>query len=119
MKTRLDFVSVQVRDLKVSETFYSHTIGFEVAEQTPPGAVVFKDEQGAFFAVRQPLPGTDLSKDFGLGVGIWFEVVDADALHARVVSAGGTVVSAPQPGPFGRMFVVRDPDGYQLTFHQG
>ncbi|WP_245872682.1 VOC family protein [Deinococcus planocerae] len=118
MQTRLDFASVQVRDLGASREFYSQVIGFETAEHSPPGAVVFRDGQGAIFAIRVPLPGTDTSKDLGLGVGLWFAVGDADALHARIVSGGGQVVSPPQPGPFGRMFVVRDPDGYGLTFHQ-
>lgn len=119
MQTRLDFMSVQVRDLGVSQAFYTQVISFEAAEHSPPGAVVFREGQGTIFAIRLPLPTTDTGKDFGLGVGLWFAVEDADAAHARIVSRGGQVVSPPQPGPFGRMFVVRDPDGYQLTFHQG
>ncbi len=119
MQTRLDFMSVQVRDLGASQEFYTQVIGLEAAEHSRPGAMVFRNQQGAIFAIRVPLPGTEISKDFGLGVGIWFAVEDADAVHAHIVLAGGQVVSPPQPGPFGRMFVVRDPDGYQLTFHQG
>lgn len=118
MHTRLDFMSVQVRDLEASQEFYTQVIGFEATEPSRPGAMVFRDGQGAIFAIRLPLPGTDTSKDLGLGVGLWFTVEDADAAHACIVSNGGQVVSPPQPGPFGRMFVVRDPDGYQLTFHQ-
>ncbi|PNY79335.1 VOC family protein [Deinococcus koreensis] len=118
MHTRLDFMSVQVRNLEASQEFYTQVIGFEAAEPSRPGAVVFRNEGGAIFAIRLPLPGTDTSQDLGLGVGLWFAVGDADAAHARIVSNGGQVVSSPQPGPFGRMFVVRDPDGYLLTFHQ-
>lgn len=118
MHTRLDFVSVQVRDLGASQEFYTQVIGFEAAEHAPPGAVVLRDGQGAIFAIRLPLPGTDTSKALGLGVGLWFAVEDADATHARIVTSGGPVVSPPRPGPFGQMFVVRDPDGYLLTFHQ-
>lgn len=119
MQTRLNFMSVQVRDLEASQEFYTQVIGFGATEHSRPGALVFQETQGAIFAIRLPLPGTDTSKDLGLGVGLWFAVEDADAVHAQIVSRGGQVVSPPQPGPFGRMFVVRDPDGYQLTFHQG
>lgn len=119
MNTRLDFASVQVRDLGASQKFYTQVLGFALAPLERPGAVVFEDEQGAIFAIREPFPHTDVSKDLGLGVGLWFAVEDADATHTRIVAAGGHVLSLPQPGPFGRMFVVRDPDGYQLTFHQG
>ncbi|WP_019010198.1 VOC family protein [Deinococcus aquatilis] len=119
MQTRLDFMSVQVRDLSASQEFYTQVVGFEAVDHSPPGAVVFRNQQDAIFAIRLPLPETDISKDLGLGVALWFAVDDADVQHARIVSAGRQVVSPPQLGPFGRMFVVRDPDGYQLTFHQG
>ncbi|ULH17630.1 VOC family protein (plasmid) [Deinococcus sp. KNUC1210] len=118
MHTRLMFTSAQVRDLDVSQEFFTQVIGFEAAEQSPPGAVVFRNDHGSVFAIRLPLPGTDLTKDLGLGMGLWFSVADVDALHARIVSAGGQVVSPPQAGPFGRMVVVSAPDGYQLTFYQ-
>lgn len=118
MRTQLDFVSVQVRDLGASDVFYREVIGFEVAGPGRPGAVVFGDARGAIFAIREPLPGTEMGQALGAGVALWFAADDADALHARVAAAGGAVVSPPQPGPFGRMFVVRDPDGYLLTFHQ-
>lgn len=118
MHSTLDFASVQVRDLQASKDFYTRVIGFE-ADQTPrPGAVVFRDAGGAVFAIREPLAHTDVRASFGVGVSLWFGVQDADTAHARMAASGATVVSPPQPGPFGRMFVVRDPDGYQLTFHQ-
>ncbi|MFC4454818.1 VOC family protein [Deinococcus sonorensis] len=119
MQTRLDFASVQVRDLQASRAFYTQVIGFEAHGQDRPGAVVFQDQDGAIFAIREPLATTDLGGAFGVGVSLWFAVQDVDATHARIVASGGTVLSPPQPGPFGRMFAVRDPDGYQLTFHQG
>lgn len=117
MNTRLDFVSVQVRDLEASKRYYTQVVGFEVTEG-PPHAVIFRDEQGTVFAVRDPFPQTDVSKDFGVGTALWFAVADADAAHARMATSGAEVVSPPQPGPFGRVFTVRDPDGYLLSFHQ-
>ena len=108
-----------MRDLGASQEFYTRVVGFEAAEHAPPGAVVFRNEGGAIFALRLPFPQTDTTRDLGLGVSLWFAVEDADAHHARIVAGGGEITSPPQPGPFGRMFGVRDPDGYLLTFHQG
>lgn len=119
MQTNLDFASVQVRDLAASRAFYTGVIGWEVSAPERPDAAVFTDGAGASFAVRAPFANTDMSKDLGVGVGLWFAVPDADAAHARMVAGGARVVSPPAPGPFGRMFTLRDPDGYLLTFHEG
>lgn len=42
---------------------------------------------------------------------------DAEALHDNLVAAGVTIVTAPFDGPFGKTFVLRDPDGYAVTVH--
>ncbi|MFC5847942.1 VOC family protein [Deinococcus petrolearius] len=115
MQTRLDFMSVQVRELDVSREFYTRALGFELAEQSPPGAAVFRDARGATFALRSLLPRTDPAQAFGVGVSLWF-AVDIGAAHARVLAGGGRALT--QPGPFGPMFVVQDPDGYQITLYQ-
>lgn len=118
MQTRLTFLSVQVRNLDISREFYGRALGFEPAEHSPPGAVVFRDAQGATFALRTPLPHTDPEQAFGVGVSLWFAVADVDAAHTQVEAGAGQPTTAPQPGPFGRMFTVQDPDGYQLTLYQ-
>ena len=114
----LDFASVQVRDLEASRQYYTEVLGFEVSPEGPPHAVVFKNDAGAIFAIRTPLTDLGSAPKLGLGASFWFAVPDADDLHDRVVEKGGTIAMPIQDGPFGRMFVVIDPDGYSLTFHQ-
>lgn len=111
-------MSLQVRDLGVSRRFYADALAFEVAPSPNPGAVVFKDGAGAIFAVRKPLFDLESVPRLGAGVSVWFGVRDADAAFERAVNGGARVVSPPADGPFGRMFVVTDPDGYALTLHQ-
>ena len=48
----------------------------------------------------------------------WFACDDAKGLHAKVVEAGVRVLAPSADGPFGRFFVIADPDGYTLTIHQ-
>lgn len=117
MKPNLDFVALHTRDLKAARTYYTQTLGLEVAQERP-GAVVFSSGEGAQFAVREPLPGVDTSEPFGVGVSVWLGVPDADAYYQQVVAAGARVMGAPQDGPFGRMFTLVTPDGHALTFHQ-
>jgi catechol 2,3-dioxygenase-like lactoylglutathione lyase family enzyme len=67
-----DFVALQVRDLDRSATFYESRLGLRRLPASPPGAVVF-DTKPVPFAVREPLPRTDLegaSPRPGVGVSL-------------------------------------------------
>lgn len=54
-----DFLALQVRDLERAASFYEQALGLRRAPASPPDAIVFATEPIAF-AVREPLPGTDL-----------------------------------------------------------
>lgn len=112
-----DFLALQVRALNRSASFYERELELERAAQAPPGAVVFATEPVAF-AVREPAPDTDLDAGpCGLGVALWMKADDAQALHDRLVDHGIPIQTEPFDGPFGRTFVLRDPDGYAITVH--
>ena len=116
-----DFLALQVRDLDRSATFYESRLGLRRLPASSPGAVVF-DTKPVPFAVREPLPGTDLegaSPRPGVGVSLWLLADAAQEVHDRLVAAGVPILSAPVDGPFGRMFTFVDPDGYALTVHDG
>jgi predicted enzyme related to lactoylglutathione lyase len=114
-----DFLALQVRDLESAAVFYEQEIGLARAP-TPPGVVgvvVFKTSTIPF-AVREPLPGTNLdSGQPGLGVSLSLRVDDAQALHNRLKDSGVSILSDPFDTPFGRTFVFRDPDGYAVAIH--
>ena len=111
------FVALQVDDLDRAAAFYESALGLVRAPQSPPGAVVFTTAPIAF-AVREPLPGTDLrSGPPGLGVALWLACDDAQDLHDRLAADGVPILAAPFVGPFGRTFVFRDPEGYAVTVH--
>lgn len=113
-----DFVSLQVRDVTASAAFYEKYLGF-TRQDGPPHAIVFAT-MPVPFAVRGPLPGTDLDDGapLGKGVGIWLRATDPQEIHDALVAGGVTITSAPVDGPFGRTFTFADPDGYQVTLHE-
>ena len=114
-----DFISLQVRDLDTAAAFYEQRLGLRRAPASPPGAVVFTTEPIPF-AVREPLPGTDLDAGQpGLGIALWVKVDAAQALHDQLAAQGATIVTAPFDSPFGRTFALSDPDGYMITIHDG
>lgn len=111
------FLALQVRDLAASAEFYESRLGLQRTPQAPPGAVVFATSPIAF-AVRNPSPGTDLDAGQpGLGVALWLSCDDAEALHESLAAADVPILAAPFDGPFGKTFVLRDPDGYAVTVH--
>lgn len=116
---RLEFASLQVRDLEVSKDFYTNKLGFEVSEMSNPYACVFKYNKGeASFAIRTPMSNID-DKELGIGVQLWFAIdgtiedLQAD-LTAKKIAILGTINTTP----FGKTLIVKDPDGYTLTFLQ-
>jgi predicted enzyme related to lactoylglutathione lyase len=114
-----DFISLQVRDLDTAAAFYEQRLGLSRAPASPPGAVVFASRPIPF-GVRELLPDTDLDAGQpGLGLAVWVRVDGAQALHDQLAAQEVPIVTAPFDGPFGRTFVVSDPDGYVLTVHDG
>lgn len=113
-----DFISLQVRDLEQSASFYEQYLGLTRSQAGPPHAVVF-DTKPAAFAVRDMVPGVDFDAvpQPGVGVAIWLQATDAQAIHDALVADGKSIISGPIDGPFGRTFTFADPDGYQITLH--
>ena len=111
------FLALQVRDVEAAAAFYESRLGLVRAPQSPPGAVVFTTSPVPF-AVRNPLPGTDLDSGRpGLGVALWMASNDTQGLHDRLAADGVEIVTLPFPGPFGLTFACRDLDGYVVTLH--
>ncbi|ARC56129.1 hypothetical protein AS850_03445 [Frondihabitans sp. 762G35] len=113
-----DFLSLQVRDLAASQAFYERHLGLVRSQAGPPHAVVFETTPIAF-ALRDVVPGTDLSSAPwpGVGAAIWLHATDVQAIHDTLEADGYEIVAAPIDGPFGRTFTFADPDGYRITLH--
>lgn len=113
-----DFISLQVSDLEGSAEFYQHYLGLVRSQAGPPHAVVF-DTKPIAFALRDLMPGVELSRGTqpGLGVALWLYAPDAQDIHDKLAAAGVKITSAPIDGPFGRTFTFADPDGYLITLH--
>ena len=114
---RLEFASLQVRDLEISIKFYTEKLGFELSDMKNPQAAVFKYNKGeASFAIRTPLEDLD-NKELGIGVAIWFAIDEKiEDLKASFIEKGVENLGPIIDTPFGKAMHVKDPDGYKLTF---
>lgn len=112
-----DFVALQVHDVEAAATFCEKHLGLRRTPASPPGAIVF-DTKPTPFAVREPLPGTDLDAGRpGLGVALWFSTPDTQALHDQLTANGIKVLTPISDSPFGPTFSFVGPEGYVLTVH--
>ena len=114
---RLEFTSLQVRDLEISKEFYTQKLGFELSEMKNPDAVIFRfNKDEASFAIRKPFGNLD-NKELGNGVSVWFAVDEKiEDLQASLAKKGVTILGTVMETPFGKALHVIDPDGYKLTF---
>ena len=116
---KLDFASLQVRDLEVSKAFYTTKLGFRESALSNAHACVFEFNKGeASFAIRTPL--TDLEgKELGIGSALWFAIDEKiedlrDSLTEKQVAMAGPISTTP----FGETITLKDPDGYTIVFLQ-
>ncbi len=113
---RLEFASLQVRDLEKSKQFYTEKLGFECSEMENPQAVIFKFKKAeASFAIRKPLDNLE-NKELGNGVSIWFAIDEKiENLQRQLSEKNVVILGEIMNTPFGKALHVKDPDGYKLT----
>jgi len=114
---KLVFASLQVRDLEVSKAFYTDILGFELSAMSNSEACIFTYNKGeASFAIRKPIGNLD-GKELGVGSSLWFAIDEKiEELQGKLSEKGVTVLGTINNTPFGKTVIVKDPDGYSITF---
>ncbi len=114
---KLEFASLQVRNLEASKEFYMNKLGFELSEMKNPDACIFKYKQGeASFAIRKPIGNLD-GKELGVGASLWFAIDEKiEDLQTRLAEKEVILLGPVNNTPFGKTLMVKDPDGYIITF---
>lgn len=114
---KLEFASLQVRDLAASKEFYTTKLGFEEAGIPNPEACIFKYNKGeASFAIRTPIADLE-GKELGIGTSLWFAIdEEIEELQTRLSAKNVTLLGPVRDTPFGKILIARDPDGYNITF---
>ena len=114
---KLEFASLQVRDLEASKAFYTDKLGFELSEMSNPNACVFKYGKGeASFAIRTPINDIE-GKELGIGASLWFAIEGKiEDLQQQFLEKSVNIVGTINNTPFGKTLMAKDPDGYIITF---
>ncbi len=103
---QLDAVTVSVPDLDQGLAFYRDQLGHEL---------LWRNDAVGQAGLRLPDSATELVLSTALEYAPNWLVISVDAAVARLVAAGGRVVSPPAPIPVGRVAVVADPFGNPLV----
>jgi predicted enzyme related to lactoylglutathione lyase len=113
-----DFISLQVRDFPTSRKFYTEMLGFTIDERFNTPDFVLFDTNSIPFALTQAKVNLDEAPQPGWGTTLWIDCDSVNEVHARLETAGVTIITPPYDGPFGRAFVFADPDGYRITVNE-
>ena len=113
-----DFISLQVRNVSTSRTFYTEMLGLTIDERFNTADFVLFDTSTIPFALSEAKVNLDEAPHPGWGVTLWIDCDQVNELHAKLEAAGATILQQPYDGPFGRTFVFADPDGYRITVNE-
>ena len=113
-----DFISLQVRNLSTSRTFYTEMLGLTVDERFNTADFVLFDTSTIPFALSEAKVNLDEAPHPGWGVTLWIDCDTVNELHAKMAAAGATIIKEPFDSPFGRAFIFADPDGYRITVNE-
>ncbi len=112
------FISIAVSDAQKSAAFYERYLGaIRDTFDFGPDAVAFVG--WPTFAVNSARrPGAQGPSPETTTIALWWRAGDAQALFERVSAEGVRILTPPFDGPFGRTFVMADPDGYRITIYE-
>src|SRR5216683_7013689 len=97
-----DFISLQVRNLSASRTFYTEMLGLTVDPRFDAPDFVLFDTNSIPFALREAKVNLDEAPRPGWGVTFWIDCDQVNALHTKLEAKSATIIQPPYDGPFGR-----------------
>lgn len=112
MTTKLTHFAINTDDVGATQTFYGHVFGWSFREYGPPGFVQIMDETGdtPMGAIQQRRQL--LENEPTMGFECSFGVTDIDAVHQKVVEAGGKILMERSTIPtVGHLIAFQDPGG--------
>ena len=113
-------VSITVKDIDKSTTWYRDVVGFGVErtferEGRPVLVALTAGDVRLNLNQDDGAKGWTRTKGLGFSINIW-TTEDIDAIASRIKASGGALDSEPVDAPWGaRYFRLTDPDGFKLA----
>jgi predicted enzyme related to lactoylglutathione lyase len=109
--TRLDHLTIFVRDHQAAARWYTQNLGFDVEFETPDGVTtaIRDDRDFTIFLTNRATSDDDQPRCV-----LYFEVKDVDTEYERLVNNGVESIQPPQEKPWGYGPELRDLDGHTI-----
>ena len=111
----LDFLFLEVNDLKESLQFYVGQLGFQANKHTPDSEPPMATLQGGTLRITLAEHLETMLRR-GRGVNFFLGVDDVDKYYRELTDRGVDVHPPTEEGWGGRFITVEDPDKYRLFF---
>ncbi len=112
---RFTTITLQVSDVERSLQFYRDGLGLSFNPATSESAVG-AEVGGVFLLLHKDFEPGLQGKERGVGIELHFGVPDADVYFTELRQRGIQPYGEPEDQPWGRVFSVGDPDGYEIEF---
>lgn len=111
------FIGITVSDSRRSADFYEKYLGAQLDpfDFGPSAAATYS---WPAIGLSESRPGAPGPSPDTTTIALWWRASDAQALYDRIMNDGVRVIREPFDGPFGRTFVMADPDGYRITIYE-
>lgn len=121
---RMEGLTLAVKHVKRSATFYGKTLGLKVEIDSAPDFALIRVGNGAsigLLATRHALPkGTkSATKAQHAAIHVELSTDDLDGLYKRLKARGVRFHEPPHDEPWERAMSAFDPDGYTIEFAEG
>lgn len=104
---RIDYIEFPATDIAATKQFYGQVLGWNFDDYGPDYVSFHDGRLAGGFAKTGEAPGK--------GVLIVLYAADLEAMEAKVIEAGGTIVKPTFSFPGGRRFHFTDPNGNELA----
>ena len=106
--TRLDHLTIRVRDLDAARAWYIGYLGLKLEFEVPGRRTVALQDDAGLTLFLDETAG-DVAAD---GVVLTFQIADVEEMHGRLVAAGVPFVAPPGKRFWGYGAELHDPDGH-------
>ncbi|OWA35813.1 glyoxalase [Saccharibacillus sp. O16] len=115
MNLTLNWMTLRIRDLEASLSFYHGILGLPIQRRYENRGKKIAMLGGAGQPPIELIEGSDVRVQPGSGISIGFEVDDLDRAMKELGSRGIVITRGPiQANPHLRFFYVTDPDGFEV-----